>query len=199
MAAHPPEGRFPACKHRLWFLLAVFLGTVAAPSAGAESWTILSADYGIGNQRRDVTARVRRLLGNGRLRVLVNNDALGVDPAPGRLKTLRIRARTPKGLAREFTYPENEGFEARLFRPGPPAIDARRPPGGGAGDGYPGPRGRLNSDDQKYFDGYYSRWVAGQRAHNGSAARTFENRMFDIYAAYRIPRSVPFERVASRP
>lgn len=78
--------------------------------AAGEVWTILSADYGIGDQRRDVTKKVRRLLSNGRLRVVVSNQALAGDPAPGRVKTLRIRVRGSTGAAREFTYRENESL-----------------------------------------------------------------------------------------
>jgi hypothetical protein len=100
------------------------------------------------------------------------------------------------GAAREFTYRENESFETRLFRGG--ALGpGDRPPGGGF-PGYPGRRGRLRRDDQNRFDTYYARWLASERANNRLESFSTENLMFDIYAAYGIPRSVPFDRVASR-
>ena len=50
--------------------------------------TIVSAQYGEGPDRRDVTARLRSMVRNGRISIRVNNDSMGSDPAPGRPKIL---------------------------------------------------------------------------------------------------------------
>jgi hypothetical protein len=52
---------------------------------------VISASYGAGNQRADVTDRVKALVRNGLLELRVDPDTLGGDPAPGTPKTLRLR------------------------------------------------------------------------------------------------------------
>ncbi|MFZ3216851.1 MAG: DUF3395 domain-containing protein [Candidatus Acidiferrales bacterium] len=92
------------------------------------------ADWGWGNHRADVTARVRALLsGNGLVRV--TNANMGVDPAVGADKILRISARDPQGRVRELSYKEGATIDASLF------YDY----GGGPGyPGHPGPPPRPN-------------------------------------------------------
>ena len=51
---------------------------------------IVSAQYGEGRDRIDVTARVRSFVRDGRISTRVTNDALGSDPAPGRSKILWV-------------------------------------------------------------------------------------------------------------
>jgi hypothetical protein len=51
---------------------------------------ITKAMYGAGNRQRDVTDRLRSLTRDGRLDITVNNDTLGIDPAPGSRKTLWV-------------------------------------------------------------------------------------------------------------
>lgn len=51
---------------------------------------ILRADYGVEGQFVDVTEALRSRMGDGRLSVRVDNYTLGVDPAPGVHKYLRV-------------------------------------------------------------------------------------------------------------
>jgi hypothetical protein len=52
--------------------------------------TIVSAQYGDGHDRRDVTSLLNSMVRNGRISTRVNNDTMGSDPAPGRRKTLWV-------------------------------------------------------------------------------------------------------------
>jgi len=58
-----------------------------APRGGV---TIVSAQYGEGPDRRDVTSRLRSMVRNGRISIRVNKDSMGSDPAPGRPKILWV-------------------------------------------------------------------------------------------------------------
>ncbi|HTT24364.1 MAG TPA: DUF3395 domain-containing protein [Candidatus Sulfotelmatobacter sp.] len=51
---------------------------------------ILRADYGVEGQFVDVTDALRSRMGDGRISVRVDNYTLGVDPAPGVHKYLRV-------------------------------------------------------------------------------------------------------------
>jgi len=66
-----------------------------------------------------------------------------------------------------------------------------------AAQGYPGNWQRLNADDQRRFDSYYSRWLEYKRTNNFGEVRSMEKRMYDIYNKYRIPANTPFERIAT--
>lgn len=52
---------------------------------------VLSATYGEGRNQRDVTAMVQSRIQNSMLRVQADPAMLGGDPAPGVVKSLRIR------------------------------------------------------------------------------------------------------------
>jgi hypothetical protein len=52
--------------------------------------TIVSAQYGEGYERHDVTSLLNSMVRNGRISTRVNNDTMGSDPAPGRRKTLWV-------------------------------------------------------------------------------------------------------------
>jgi len=117
------------------------------PGSVGPGWQVMRADWGAGNRRVDVTDRVRALLsGNGMVRV--NNDNMGIDPAKGADKTLRISARDARGLVQEFTYKEGSNIDASQFynyggSPGrpvgpPPGGPGYPPPGPPPGPGYPG-------------------------------------------------------------
>jgi hypothetical protein len=106
---------------------------------------VMWADWGWGNQRMDVTGRVRALLsGNGWVRV--TNQNLGGDPAVGANKILRISARDLQGRVRELNYREGASIDASQFYnygggvPGNPGYPPPRPPlnpgipGGGNGN-----------------------------------------------------------------
>lgn len=112
-------------------------GGGVGPGPGGPGWQVMYADWGSGNRRVDVTARVRQMLsGNGMVKV--TNQNLGGDPAVGADKTLRISARDMRGAVQQFTYKEGQNIDAGQFynyggmpgRPGPPP---------GPGPGYPPP------------------------------------------------------------
>jgi hypothetical protein len=52
--------------------------------------TILSATYGAGDARKDVTKLLRSRVSRGSLGIRVSNDVLGCDPAPGVVKALEV-------------------------------------------------------------------------------------------------------------
>ncbi len=93
-------------------LSASVVGLLAA-SATAQSWQVLSADYGAGGRRSDVTQRVLQLLGSGDFRV--SNEALGGDPAPHQRKMLVLHARTWNGQQRDFSYNEGDTVQSSIF------------------------------------------------------------------------------------
>jgi len=113
-------------------------GIGPGPGGPGPGWQVMYADWGAGNRRVDVTARVRQMLsGNGMVKV--NNQNLGGDPAVGADKTLRISARDSRGAVQQFTYREGQNIDASQFYnyggyPGGP-----RPPGPGPGYPPPGP------------------------------------------------------------
>ena len=110
-------------------------GIGPGPGGPGPGWQVMYADWGAGNRRVDVTARVRQMLsGNGMVKV--SNQNLGGDPAVGADKTLRISARDSRGAVQQFTYKEGQNIDAGQFYnyggyPGGP--------GPGPGPGYPPP------------------------------------------------------------
>lgn len=68
---------------------------------------IISASYGAGNRRQDVTARLREQIRGDRLSVRVNNSLADRDPAPKQIKTLIVRYRS-SDQTREVRVTENE-------------------------------------------------------------------------------------------
>jgi len=104
-------------------------GNGVGPGSG---WQVMFADWGAGNRRANVTDRVRTLLsGNGMVKV--NNQNMGVDPAVGSDKILRISARDARGQVREFTYKEGASIDASQF------YNYGGYPGGGGGHPPPPP------------------------------------------------------------
>jgi hypothetical protein len=63
----------------------------------------------------DVTARLRELAREDRP-FRMGNSTFGVDPDPGRIKTLRIYARGPNGRERMFEYREGSTVDGSQFR-----------------------------------------------------------------------------------
>jgi len=116
---------------------------------GGSGWQVMWAEWGAGNQRMNVTDRVRALLsGNGMVKV--NNQNMGGDPAVGAGKTLWISARNTRGQTRQFTYKEGSSVDASQFYnygnyPGP----------GGPGPGYPGGPGGGGHGDLRIMRAYY--------------------------------------------
>lgn len=58
--------------------------------AGAGGVTIVSAQYGEGPDRIDVTSRLRSMVRDGRISIRVDNRTMGSDPASGRPKILWV-------------------------------------------------------------------------------------------------------------
>jgi hypothetical protein len=96
------------------FLAALALALAMASLAGAQQYQILRADYGFGDQRVDVTQRLRDLArANARFRM--GNSTFGIDPSPGNVKTLRIFTRGPNGRERMFEYREGSTVDGAIF------------------------------------------------------------------------------------
>ena len=96
----------------LFTILAILVyGSVLA--AAQQSWYVQSADWGAGNRRQDVTKTVRRLVNGPDFRV--NNQTMGIDPAVGADKTLRIIGRDRSGAVRTFTYREGATVNSQMF------------------------------------------------------------------------------------
>ena len=98
-------------------VLLLFALTVAAEAQRG----IVSADYGAGHRRQNVTGRVQSMVQNGLLNFRVGNDTLGGDPAPAVVGWARDyekagneaagRALLSKGL---HAYPQNEEIARAL-------------------------------------------------------------------------------------
>jgi hypothetical protein len=104
----------------IYFLLlaATFLPAIAAAqfqSRDSGQYVILSAQYGTGARHVDVTDRLRQLAQSDR-NFRMGNSTFGVDPDPGRMKTLRIYARGPNGQERMFEYREGSTVDGSMFR-----------------------------------------------------------------------------------
>jgi hypothetical protein len=97
---------------KIWAVL-VF-GLLFAATSAAQQLQIQRADYGHGNQRIDVTQRLRELArSNATFRM--GNSTFGVDPAPGLVKSLRIFARGPGGNIRTFEFREGSIVNGSQF------------------------------------------------------------------------------------
>jgi hypothetical protein len=76
---------------------------------------ILSAQYGTERNHVDVTHRLKELA-RADLHFQMGNGTFGVDPDPGRIKTLRIYARGPHGHERMFEFREGSFVDGSQFR-----------------------------------------------------------------------------------
>lgn len=105
-----------SAKTKMWKSLpAVALFTVSfAVLAAAQQYEILRADYGYGNQRVDVTQRLREVVSNNAA-FRMGNSTFGVDPSHGNLKTLRVFVRSPRGETRTFEYREGSTVDSSQF------------------------------------------------------------------------------------
>jgi hypothetical protein len=111
-------------KRRLWVqgagqLLAMgLLAGVALPVMARDGdsgdFLILQARYGTERNHVDVTDRLRDLARQDR-RFRLTNDLFGVDPDPGRQKTLRLFARDRQGQERSFDYRERDWVDGAQF------------------------------------------------------------------------------------
>lgn len=76
---------------------------------------ILSAVYGTRRRHVDVTDRLKDLARTDRT-FMMGNGTFGTDPAPGRVKALRIYARGPNGQERMFEFREGTLVDGSQFR-----------------------------------------------------------------------------------
>jgi hypothetical protein len=129
-------------------LAAAGLVLLVAASAAAQygngddgQYQILHARYGTAERNVDVTQRLKELARADRT-FRMGNSTFGVDPDPGRVKTLRIYTRGPGGQNRMFEYREGS------------VIDGNQFTGWGRGDwgrgGWNGGWGDGNGDDGQY-------------------------------------------------
>jgi len=103
-------------------------------------YVILHAKYGIEGAHVDVTDRLKQLARED-TSFRMTNSTFGVDPAPGRVKTLRIFTRAQNGTRRMFEYREGSVIDGTVFR------------GWGRGDW--GGEGRGGWGDDDHDDGQY--------------------------------------------
>ncbi|MFG6458090.1 hypothetical protein [Roseateles sp. BYS96W] len=88
--------------------------SLAAHADDDGDFVILHARYGTDGAHVDVTGRLRDLARRDR-RFKLENDLFGVDPAPGRTKTLRIYARDRSGREQTFEYREHDWIDGARF------------------------------------------------------------------------------------
>jgi hypothetical protein len=77
-------------------------------------YQILGARYGTNERNVDVTQRLKELARQDRT-FRMGNSTFGVDPDPGRVKTLRIYTRGPNGQNRMFEYVEGGVVDGSQF------------------------------------------------------------------------------------
>jgi len=141
------------------FTLALLLMLTAATPALAQygnsgdgdsgEYQILSARYGTAERNVDVTQRLKELARQDQ-RFKMGNDSFGVDPDPGRVKTLRIYARSRDGQSRTFEYGEGHHVDGSKFT-GWGGGDWGNNGGSGGWEGGPGPqRPGYGGDDGEY-------------------------------------------------
>lgn len=95
--------RVETCSH-----LGAVIIVVLAAALCASGQSLLSATYGTGDNRVDVTNRLQSFARGGNLTVRVNNETMGVDPAPRQPKDLRVQARDSKGEVHDYRFREGE-------------------------------------------------------------------------------------------
>lgn len=78
-------------------------------------YQILEARYGTPERNVDVTQRLKELARRD-VTFRMGNSTFGVDPDPGRVKTLRIYTRGPGGADRMFEYREGSVVDGNQFR-----------------------------------------------------------------------------------
>ena len=77
-------------------------------------YVILQASYGTFERNVDVTGRLRELARQNRT-FRMGNNTFGIDPDPGRIKTLRVYTRGPNGDNRTFEFRENSEVDGNQF------------------------------------------------------------------------------------
>lgn len=138
-------------------LIAGFAGPALAQDDG--EYTILRARYGTDRNQVDVTDRLRQLARQDQ-RFRLTNDIFGVDPDPGRQKTLRITARDRQGRERQFDYRERDRVDGSRFI----GWSGGNWGDGGGGRGWQGShRSNGNGNDDGEFTILYATYGTGRR------------------------------------
>lgn len=109
----------PMTRRNVMAAFAATAATALAPTAFAQhrdsgEFRILEARYGTSRHNIDVTDRLRELARSDRS-FRLTNELFGSDPAQGRVKTLRIYARGPRGASRTFEYREGGVIDGSQF------------------------------------------------------------------------------------
>jgi hypothetical protein len=126
----------------------LLLATTAAAQYGSGDdgqYRILEARYGTAQRNVDVTERLKQLAREDRS-FRMGNSTFGVDPDPGRVKTLRIYTRGPGGANRMFEYREGSVVDGSQFT----GWGRGDWGGGGWNGGWGDGNGNGNGDDGQY-------------------------------------------------
>jgi hypothetical protein len=119
--------RFPTPAAALAFArLGLVILLFVTSATAQQTWWIQSADYGAGRQTQDVTDTLRRRVSGPNFQI--NNGTMGVNPAPGMNRTLRIVARDSSGNVRDFHYKEGAILNTAMFSGAPAPSWGGRPP-----------------------------------------------------------------------
>lgn len=94
--------------------LGLLPGTEALANWGEGEYRIQQALYGTNQRNVDVTQRLRDLAKRD-ARFQLSNRTFGVDPHPGKVKTLRIIATSGSGRMRTFEYTEGSWVDGGEF------------------------------------------------------------------------------------
>lgn len=111
----PVTGRVSRMSPASVFLLVAMI-LLTPPKPALANLQILEAVYGSGDESLDVTQTVREAEAGGRVKIVVSNSTFANDPAPGKVKSLRVTYRMDGSLAEKtigegetLMLPEGEG------------------------------------------------------------------------------------------
>lgn len=94
----------------VWLLVVIGAAAVSV----AQQLEIQRADYGAGNQRRDVTTAFQQAVCS-QTRFRMGNSTFGFDPAPGSRKSLRVFVRGPRGQQTTQEFPESSTIDGSQY------------------------------------------------------------------------------------
>ena len=106
------------------------LAALAMMPLAASAVEVVRAEYGALSTWVDVTNRVRQYVRGNGLQFQVTNEALGGDPRPAEMKTLRLRFRDDSGRMQEQSFKEGD-----WVRIGSGGVGGGYFPGGGSAGG----------------------------------------------------------------
>jgi hypothetical protein len=100
--------------------------TLPLLASSTDSWEIVRADYGSGNNRSDVTDRVLSLVRGDTLDFQVNGDSLGNSNQRGRNRVLRLDVKDRNGNSRQLTYRDRQQVNFRVIRSSQSGVSINR-------------------------------------------------------------------------